>query len=164
MHSGEPSHPSAGWACEPQDARRHRLCLGLHLVMFPPHCTHRLQPLDRTLFRCLKTSYCRACDSWLLANRGQAITHHDVMPMFRQAYVNSATMQATVNGFTVSGIRPVNNDKFNDELNALETATLVQPAVRDEHDAAIQPAVRNEHVAAIPSTSTANVLTSSPYK
>ena len=87
----------------------------LHLVTFPPHCTHRLQPLERTLFRCLKTSYSRACDRWLSANRGRAITHHDVMPIFRQAYVNSATMQATVNGFAVSGIRPLNEDKFNDD-------------------------------------------------
>ena len=65
----------------------------LHLVTCPPHWTHRLQPLDRTLFRCLKTSYRRPCDSWLLANRGRAITHHDVMQIFRQAYVNSAIMQ-----------------------------------------------------------------------
>ena len=131
------------------DAIKFARAHGLHIVTFPPYCTHRFQPLDRTLFRCLKTSYSRACDSWLLPNRGRAITHHDVMPIFRQAYVNSAIMQVSVNGSAVSGIWPLNEDKFNDELNALETATLVQPAVRDEHDAAIQPAVRDEHDAAI---------------
>ena len=58
-------------------------------------------------------------------------------------------MQTSVNGFAVSEIWPLNEDTFNDELNALETATLVQPAVRDENEAAIQPAIYNEHGDAI---------------
>ena len=66
------------------------------------------------------------------------------MPIFRQAYVNLATMQASVNGFAVLCIWPLNVDEFNDELNALEITTLVQPAVRDKNAAVIQPAARKE--------------------
>ena len=59
-----------------------------------------IQRMEREMYG-LSTNYVRR-----LANRGWAITHPDVMPIFRQAYVNSATMQASVNGFAVSGICP----------------------------------------------------------
>ena len=36
---------------------------GVVMLTFPPHYTHRLQPLDRTFFRSLKAGYSRACDN-----------------------------------------------------------------------------------------------------
>ena len=102
---------------------------GLHLITFPPHCTHRLQPLDRTFFKTFKAAYSRASDSWLLANRGRAITHQEIMPIFNTAYVASASMQSAISGFSAAGLWPLNMDKFNAELCALEEiAAVAQPA------------------------------------
>ena len=41
---------------------------GIHLITLPPHCTHKMQPLDRTYFKSLKA------DSWMVSNPGNRIT------------------------------------------------------------------------------------------
>ena len=51
---------------------------GIVMVSIPPHCTHRLQPLDITFFGALKTYYSRACDAWMAHHPGQAITEYHV--------------------------------------------------------------------------------------
>lgn len=101
-------------------AREH----GIILLTFPPHCTHRLQPLDRTYFKSLKSAFSRSCDNWLISNKGRAITQYDVMPLFEQAYSSTATVQSAVNGFAVCGLWPFNDSKFDAEFNVLEMSTL----------------------------------------
>ncbi|ELT93700.1 hypothetical protein CAPTEDRAFT_207955 [Capitella teleta] len=46
---------------------------GITLLSFPPHCSHKLQPLDRTVYGPLKTFYNAACDSWMLRNPGKRV-------------------------------------------------------------------------------------------
>ena len=36
---------------------------GVIMITLPPHTTHKLQPLDRTFFKSLKSAYNRAADS-----------------------------------------------------------------------------------------------------
>ena len=38
---------------------------GITLLTFPPHCSHRLQPLDVAVYAPLKQHYNNACTSWL---------------------------------------------------------------------------------------------------
>ncbi|KAI0229911.1 hypothetical protein LSAT2_019672 [Lamellibrachia satsuma] len=101
-------------------AREH----GIILLRFPPHCTHRLQPLDRTYFKSLKFAFSRSCDNWLISNKGRAITQYNVMPLFEQAYSSTATVQSAVNGFAVCGLWPFNDSKFDAEFNVIELSTL----------------------------------------
>ena len=68
-------------------AREH----GVTLITFPPHCTHRLQPLDRTYFKSLKSAFSRSCDNWLTTNKSCAITQYDVIALFGRAYNATAT-------------------------------------------------------------------------
>ncbi|XP_063237415.1 uncharacterized protein LOC134539361 [Bacillus rossius redtenbacheri] len=42
---------------------------GIVMLSFPPHCTHRLQPLDRSVFAPLKKQINRAMDAWLRNNK-----------------------------------------------------------------------------------------------
>lgn len=37
---------------------------GVHILTFPPHCSHRLQPLDVSVFGPLKTYYKSQCSAW----------------------------------------------------------------------------------------------------
>ena len=39
---------------------------GLNILTFPPHCSHRLQPLDICLFGPFKAFYYCFCDSWMI--------------------------------------------------------------------------------------------------
>ena len=36
---------------------------GNEMLTFPPHCTHKIQPLDRTFFKSLKSGYNAAADT-----------------------------------------------------------------------------------------------------
>lgn len=47
---------------------------GVTVLSFPPHCSHKLQPLDRSVYGPLKKYFNRACDNWLASNPGKTIT------------------------------------------------------------------------------------------
>ncbi|KAK2146025.1 hypothetical protein LSH36_639g02033, partial [Paralvinella palmiformis] len=39
---------------------------GIHMITLTPHCTHRMQPLDRAFFKSLKSNYNTASDNWMV--------------------------------------------------------------------------------------------------
>ena len=47
---------------------------GLHFLIVPPHCSHRLQPLDVGISGPFKQFYNRACDAWMTSFPGQPLT------------------------------------------------------------------------------------------
>lgn len=51
---------------------------GIHLLTLPPHTSHKLQPLDVSVYAVLKECYRNACDDWLLNHPGKAITIYDI--------------------------------------------------------------------------------------
>ena len=44
---------------------------GIHMLSLPPHCSHRLQPLDVSIFKPLKTYFNSKVSDWLINHRGQ---------------------------------------------------------------------------------------------
>ena len=44
---------------------------GIVIFSFPPHCIHRLQPLDRSIYGPFKKYFNTAADEWHLNNRGK---------------------------------------------------------------------------------------------
>ena len=51
---------------------------GIVVLTFPPHCSHKLQPLDRSVYGPLKKFHNTACNSWMLENPGKPMTIYDV--------------------------------------------------------------------------------------
>jgi hypothetical protein len=47
---------------------------GLIMVTFPPHTSHKLQPLDRTVFGSFKLHYNRAVSDWTSSNPGKTLS------------------------------------------------------------------------------------------
>jgi hypothetical protein len=87
---------------------------GIVMLSFPPHCTHRMQPLDVAFFKPLKVYYNQACDRWLRNHPGRTITTFQVSELFGEAYAKSATMTTAANGFQKTGIWPCSRDVFTD--------------------------------------------------
>ena len=119
---------------------------GVVMLTFPPHCTHRLQPLDRTFFRSLKAGYSRACDNWMTCHKGRPITQFDVIELFTTAYNASATVASATNGFSATGLWPFNDSKFDDELGNNDEAAQFVPVrnpVGDEDDMQAEPVVND---------------------
>ena len=63
-------------------AREH----GVVMLSFPPHCSHKLQPLDRTVYGPLKKYYNSACESWLLANPGKTMNIYNIPALVAEAF------------------------------------------------------------------------------
>ncbi|KAJ3646732.1 hypothetical protein Zmor_024307 [Zophobas morio] len=85
-----------------------------NIVLFclPPHCTHRVQPLDVTFFGPLTTYYNSEVTKWFRSHPGRTITHYQVGELFKEAHVKSATVSNAAKGFAATGIFPFNEDVF----------------------------------------------------
>ncbi|XP_041367107.1 uncharacterized protein LOC121381816 [Gigantopelta aegis] len=88
---------------------------GIELITLPPHCTHKMQPLDKTFFKALKNAYNAAADIWTVANQGKRITCYEVAELFALAYNKTATVEKSVSGVKACGLWPFNDGIFMDE-------------------------------------------------
>jgi hypothetical protein len=48
------------------------------MLSFPPHCSRRLQPLDRTVLGPFKPYLSTACDVWMLNNPRKTMKIYDI--------------------------------------------------------------------------------------
>lgn len=104
---------------------------GVVMLTLPPHTSHRLQPLDRSVYGPLKTAYNRALDGWLRSNPGKTVTIYEIPTLVNQAQMLAVTPSNIIAGFQATGIHPFNRDIFND----LDFAPAV-PTDREQDDAA----------------------------
>ena len=77
---------------------------GLHLVTFPPHCSHKLQPLDVSVFGPIKRNYSALCDAWLTSNPNKFISIYDVTKISSEAYARAFNIPNITSGFKATGI------------------------------------------------------------
>lgn len=121
-------------------------CRGNHIVMvgFPPHTTHRLQPLDVGFFGPLKTYFSQACDNFMITHPGQLINDKKIGELLSIAYFKAATVGNAVNGFRHTGIEPYNPLVFDDHDFAAAKTTdkdLIRPTSIDEADVSTNQAM-----------------------
>ncbi|XP_008189487.1 uncharacterized protein LOC103311591, partial [Acyrthosiphon pisum] len=87
---------------------------GITIISFPPHCSHKLQPLDRSVYGPLKKYISSAFDSCMVNNPGKTMTIYEIPEMVKQALPLAATPNNITAGFTVSGRYPFNPNIFTD--------------------------------------------------
>lgn len=99
-------------------AREHHVIL----LCTPPHCTHKLQPLDVAFMRPLSTYYGADVKKWLRDHPGRVVSPYQVAKLFGQAYLQAATMLTAINGFRKCGIWPLDRNVFTEaDFIAAET-------------------------------------------
>lgn len=87
---------------------------GIVLLSFPPHTSHKLQPLDRTVYGPLKSYLNNSMDAWMKNNPGQTMTIYNLPGLVAEALPRAATPTNILSGFKVTGIYPFNRDVFQD--------------------------------------------------
>lgn len=162
---------------------------GITMLTLPPHCSHRLQPLDVTFFSPLKGAFKSECERFMKAHKLVRITPYDLAGLFNQAYSRVATVGVGVSGFRSTGIYPFNPEIFSDvdycAADYLDAQNTSLPAVDMTFEAEsqelseenAQPTTTFEELIPIPSTSTScqqkirkrekqqsEILTSTPKK
>ncbi|XP_071648084.1 uncharacterized protein [Temnothorax longispinosus] len=85
---------------------------GIIVLSSPPHCSHKLQPLKRTVYDPLKKCVNAQCDNWMTSNPGRTMTMYDIPGIVAKALPLAVTYQNIVSGFECTGISPFNPDIF----------------------------------------------------
>ena len=85
---------------------------GVVLLCLPPHCSHKMQPLDASFMKPLSIYYDQELEKWLCNHLGRVVTTFQVAELFGIAYTKAATAQTAINGFKKTGLFPTNRDIF----------------------------------------------------
>ena len=71
---------------------------GIVLLTIPPKTSHKLQPLDKSVFSPFKASYNRAADNWMRSSPGKRVTIYKIADLIHEAHLNSI-----LSGFSSTG-------------------------------------------------------------
>ena len=87
------------------------------VVVFPPHSTHRLQPLDVSVFSPLAQAYSQGLDEFIASSRGfSRMTKRLFWSIFWPAWQKAVKYETITSGFTKTGIYPFNPAIVLDQL------------------------------------------------
>ena len=81
---------------------------GLVMLSLPSHCSHKLQPLDRSVFGPFKRNLACGQDGWMRSNPGKTMAIYDIPGIVKESWLKSATPVNIVHGFSASSVFPFN--------------------------------------------------------
>ncbi len=91
------------------------------LAIYPPHSTHRLQPLDVGLFSPLSTFYSQALDLWILRTHGIiGLQQKDFFNLFWPAFERAFTKKNVLVAWLKTGLSPFNSKIVLSQLDKYE--------------------------------------------
>jgi hypothetical protein len=99
----------------------------VHLMTFPSHCSHILQPLDLSVYKSLKNVWHKELDRLKRANPVGSPTRMDFCGLFAPAYHTAFSPVNIRNGFRKAGIYPMSCTAVNQEAvgpSRVRTETL----------------------------------------
>ena len=88
---------------------------GVTMVTFPPHTSHRLQPLDISVYGPFKAHYNKQCHNWMVQNPAKSITIYNIAGLARPAFECAMSKSNIIKGFSSTGIWPFNPNIFTDD-------------------------------------------------
>ncbi|XP_055307136.1 tigger transposable element-derived protein 6-like [Sitodiplosis mosellana] len=102
---------------------------GIVVLSLPPHCSHKLQPLDRSVFGPFKKVVNTQCDNWVTSNPGTTMTIYHVPGIVKDALPLASTHKNVTAGFVCTGIFPLNENIFEEhEFMPSMVTDRAQPA------------------------------------
>lgn len=87
---------------------------GIILLSFPPHTSHKLQPLDRSVYGPFKKYFNTFSDDWRKTHAGERMNIYHLPGLVQKALPLAATSSNIQAGFRCSGIYPFNRFIFAD--------------------------------------------------
>ena len=125
------------------DAVNYARAQGIRLITLPPHCTHKMQPLDRCFVKSLKSAYNVSADNWMTPHYDQRITFYDMAGIFGTAFLRTLTQDKAINGFWACRLWPFDDTIFQGNEFASAAVTEGGPPIHDTTEQADVAAVAN---------------------
>lgn len=125
---------------------------GVVLLSFPPHCSHKLQPLDRCVYGPFKKYVNKEMDRWMTMNPGKRMTIYDIPQIAAGALPDATSPRNITSGFKVSGIHPFNPNVFGEDEFLPSIVTDIELQTFETQDTFVTQNL-------IPTTSTVNSQT-----
>jgi hypothetical protein len=114
---------------------------GLDLLTLPSHTSHRLQPLDCSVFQPFKCAFRGYRDAWTLQNRGRAAQKEDLAEWVSLALERALTPRNIMQGFKGIGIWPLNHEAVVGKMGPFEQFHNISlPGLEDMEDDQRHPA------------------------
>lgn len=85
------------------------------MLSFPPHCTHRLQPLDVGINGPFKAYCAKAQENWLRNNPGKVMSIYEIPGMVKYAWPLASTPTNITSAFKKTGVWPYDPNIFTDD-------------------------------------------------
>ena len=82
------------------------------IISLPPHTTHYLQPLGRTVFGPFDKQYDRACSEFLQENTLHKVDKWTFPTLFKTSWHASMTAENIKSGFCVCGMIPFKSTRY----------------------------------------------------
>jgi hypothetical protein len=102
------------------------------LFTLPPNTTHLSQPLDRSCFAPLKTSWRQVCHKFMRDNPGKVVSRFSFSALFNEAWCASMTPANITAGFKATGIYPFNRAALvpqpHQSMSTLSYLPLITPS------------------------------------
>lgn len=126
------------------------------VLSFPPHCSHKLQPLDGSDYGPLKKYFNKASGNWLASNPGKKITIYDIPALLETSLPLAATIDNIQSGFIVTGISPLNENIFPD--SEFSGSYVTDRPMPSSHNVTYS-STADKGAVAVPSTSSSHDVT-----
>lgn len=104
---------------------------GIHILSFPPHCSHALQPLDVSVYGPLKRYYNTELNRWMGNHGGRPFKVENIPAMLSIVLPKAVTPTTIQSGFRGTGIVPLNPQIFPPEM-FLPSYISAQGAVQND--------------------------------
>ncbi|XP_055634209.1 uncharacterized protein LOC129774489 [Toxorhynchites rutilus septentrionalis] len=102
------------------------------VLVLPPHCSNKIQPLDVAFMGPFKSYYAAASENFMRQNPARTIGLYDVCELMGTAFLKAASGSVTTSDFRKCGIWPYNRHVFsNDDFAPSE--------VTDQPEATVMP-------------------------
>ena len=108
---------------------------GLDIITLPSHTSHRLQPLDVSIFKPFKVAFQACRDRWTMGNKGRATRKEELAEWVAKGLKKALTSMKIQKGFAATGIwllQPTAMDKY-----MAPSSYYIDPCeenIEDEHD------------------------------
>ncbi|KAH9325368.1 hypothetical protein KI387_005546 [Taxus chinensis] len=90
--------------------------LGIDLITLPAHTSHKLQPLDVSVFSPFKTYFRAERSKWMAENKCADVKRNDIVELASRALKKAQTPSNIIAGFKRTGIWPLNYDALLNDM------------------------------------------------